>query len=91
MRLRPVGHSPRQLMRIGRILAPERAADAIRRVVRGALPLTAATVALGLAAWAWLVAGGIQTDAAVTRVIFMGLSALTVPRMLFDSIAARRS
>lgn len=84
-------HSPRQLMRIGRSLAPDRAPDATRRVVREALPLTAAAVALGLAAWTWLAAGGIQTDAALTRVIFMGLSALTVPHMLFDSIAARRS
>ena len=67
-------------------------ADDAAVLARAALPATAATLlAMAAAAW-WLSAGPSATavPAAAVRVLFVGLSALTVPHMLLDATAPRR-
>jgi hypothetical protein len=64
-----------------------RAARAWARFARAALPATAATLALGVGAWALLRAGHAPPAAAGARVLFAGLAALTAPHMLLTAAA----
>ena len=74
-------HSVEHLTEMGRHLGPERPLGRLRWLVRQTLPLTAATVVLGLLAAPWVAADLAQGDAAL-RLTFWGLAALTVPHML---------
>ena len=54
-----------------------------------ALPATAVTLA-AMAGAAWWLSAAATLPAAAVRVLFVGLSALTVPHMLLDAMAPRR-
>ena len=65
-------------------------AAGLRTVLLRALPATLTTIALAAAAFAWLTRAGTPTNGAAVQVVFVGLSALTVPHMLLEVLAERR-
>ncbi len=77
-------HSVRHIADLGAARFPQSAARARRWLLLESLPFTAATVALGVAAW-FLFARAITFDQAMIRVIFWGLSALTMPHMILTA------
>jgi beta-carotene 15,15'-dioxygenase len=77
-------HSVRHIADLGAARFPESAARARRWLLLESLPFTLATVALGALAW-WGFARTVDFDAAMMRVIFWGLSALTMPHMLLTA------
>ena len=83
-------HSMRhELHLVGRVNPADPAAG-LRTVLLRALPATLTTVALAAAAFAWLTRAGSPTAGAAVQVVFVGLSALTVPHMLLEVVAERR-
>jgi Brp/Blh family beta-carotene 15,15'-monooxygenase len=77
-------HSVRHIADLGAARFPQSAARARRWLLLESLPFTAATVVLGVAAW-FLFARAITSDQAMIRVIFWGLSALTMPHMILTA------
>ena len=77
-------HSVRHIADLGAARFPQSAARARRWLLLESLPFTAATVVLGVAAW-FLFARAITFDQAMIRVIFWGLSALTMPHMILTA------
>ncbi len=74
-------HSMRHALELAGDLAPGRLGDGIRRFVREALPLTLLTVVAAVAAGAAVFIAGVQLDAVLASIVFIGLSVLTVPHM----------
>ena len=77
-------HSVRHIADLGAARFPESAARARRWLLRESLPFTLATVILGAVAW-FTFARTADFDAAMMRVIFWGLSALTMPHMILTA------
>jgi Brp/Blh family beta-carotene 15,15'-monooxygenase len=77
-------HSVRHIADLGAARFPQSAARARRWLLLESLPFTAATIVLGVAAW-FLFARAITFDQAMIRVIFWGLSALTMPHMILTA------
>mgnify|MGYP000016852106 CR=1 FL=1 len=75
-------HSPRHL----ELAARDLGMNSWRERLKAVAPTTLATYALALAAVPFLI--GLPTDAALMRIIFIGLAALTVPHMLLEFIAS---
>lgn len=74
-------HSVRHLAELGAARFPESATRAGRWLLLESLPFTAAT--LGFAALAWFAFGrSVSFDEGLIRILFWGLSALTVPHMI---------
>jgi Brp/Blh family beta-carotene 15,15'-monooxygenase len=77
-------HSVRHIADLGAARFPDSAAHARRWLLLESLPFTAATVVLG--ALAWFVFGRTVTfDEGAMRLIFWGLSALTLPHMILTA------
>jgi Brp/Blh family beta-carotene 15,15'-monooxygenase len=77
-------HSVRHIADLGAARFPESAPRARRWLLVESLPFTLATVILGAAAW-FFFARNITFDDAMMRVIFWGLSALTMPHMILTA------
>jgi Brp/Blh family beta-carotene 15,15'-monooxygenase len=77
-------HSVRHIADLGAARFPESAPRARRWLLVESLPFTLATVILGAAAW-FFFARAITFDEAMMRVIFWGLSALTMPHMILTA------
>ena len=77
-------HSVRHIADLGAARFPDSAPRARRWLLLESLPFTAATVVLGAAAW-FLFARSITFDEAMIRLIFWGLSALTMPHMILTA------
>jgi Brp/Blh family beta-carotene 15,15'-monooxygenase len=77
-------HSVRHIADLGAARFPDSAARARRWLLLESLPFTAATVALGMVAW-FVFAGSATFDEAMMRLVFWGLSALTVPHMILTA------
>jgi Brp/Blh family beta-carotene 15,15'-monooxygenase len=77
-------HSVRHIADLGAARFPDSAARARRWLLLESLPFTAATVALGMVAW-FVFAGSVTFDEAMMRLVFWGLSALTVPHMILTA------
>lgn len=77
-------HSPRHL----ELAARDLGLHGWRERLKAVAPTTLATYALALAALPLLV--GLPSDAALMRIIFIGLAALTVPHMVLELIASPR-
>ncbi len=77
-------HSPRHL----EIAARDLGMNGWKERLKAVAPTTLATYALAFAAVPFLL--GLPTDAALMRIIFIGLAALTVPHMLLEFIASPR-
>ncbi len=77
-------HSVRHIADLGAARFPDSAARARRWLLLESLPFTAATVALGMVAW-FVFAGSVTFDEAMMRMVFWGLSALTVPHMILTA------
>lgn len=74
-------HSVRHLAELGAARFPKSAARAGRWLMRESLPFTVAT--LGFAALGWFAFGrSVSFDEGLIRILFRGLSALTVPHMI---------
>jgi beta-carotene 15,15'-dioxygenase len=77
-------HSVRHIADLGAARFPDSAPRARRWLILESIPFTAATVVLGAAAW-FFFARTITFDEAMIRVIFWGLSALTMPHMILTA------
>jgi len=77
-------HSIRHIADLGAARFPDSAPRARRWLLLESFPFTLATVILGSAAW-FFFAGTITFDEAMMRVIFWGLSALTMPHMILTA------
>lgn len=77
-------HSVRHISDLGAARFPESAARARRWLLLESLPFTLATVVLGAIAW-FAFARTLDFDEAMMRVIFWGLSALTMPHMILTA------
>jgi Brp/Blh family beta-carotene 15,15'-monooxygenase len=77
-------HSVRHISDLGAARFPESAARARRWLLLESLPFTLATVVLGAIAW-FAFARTIDFDEAMMRIIFWGLSALTMPHMILTA------
>ena len=77
-------HSVRHIADLGAARFPDSALRARRWLLLESLPFTAATVLLGGVAW-FAFARTITFDQAMLRVIFWGLSALTMPHMILTA------
>jgi Brp/Blh family beta-carotene 15,15'-monooxygenase len=77
-------HSVRHIADLGAARFPDSAARARRWLLLESLPFTAATVAFGVVAW-FVLAGSVTFDEAMMRLVFWGLSALTVPHMILTA------
>ncbi len=77
-------HSVRHIADLGAARFPDSALRARRWLLLESLPFTAATVLLGGIAW-FAFARTITFDQAMLRVIFWGLSALTMPHMILTA------
>jgi len=77
-------HSVRHIADLGAARFPDSAPRAHRWLLVESLPFTLATVILGAAAW-FFFARAIAFDEAMMRVIFWGLSALTMPHMILTA------
>lgn len=77
-------HSVRHISDLGAARFPESAARARRWLLLESLPFTLATVVLGAIAWLAF-ARTLDFDEAMMRIIFWGLSALTMPHMILTA------
>jgi Brp/Blh family beta-carotene 15,15'-monooxygenase len=77
-------HSVRHIADLGAARFPDSAARASRWLLLESLPFTLATVVLGAIAWLAF-ARTINFDEAMMRIIFWGLSALTMPHMILTA------
>lgn len=77
-------HSVRHIADLGAARFPGSAARARRWLLLESLPFTAATVLLAALAW-FLFAQSIDFNEALLRIIFWGLSALTMPHMILTA------
>ena len=77
-------HSVRHIADLGAARFPESAARARRWLLLESLPFTATTVLLATLAW-FLFAQSIDFNEALLRIIFWGLSALTMPHMILTA------
>jgi beta-carotene 15,15'-dioxygenase len=85
-------HSPRHILELAATLRNTNGAQSVGNILIHALPLTIVTILFGVGAFFWLRAIGdsgshvssqvSMEQAAVVRVIFCGLAALTFPHML---------
>lgn len=77
-------HSVRHIADLGAARFPESSARARRWLLLESLPFTSATVLLAALAW-FLFAQSIDFNEALLRIIFWGLSALTMPHMILTA------
>ena len=77
-------HSVRHIADLGAARFPQSAARARRWLLLESLPFTAATVVLGGLAW-FVFGRAINFDEAMIRLVFWGLSALTLPHMILTA------
>lgn len=77
-------HSVRHIADLGAARFPDSAPRARRWLLLESLPFTAATVALAMVAW-FVFADSVTFDEAMIRLVFWGLSALTVPHMILTA------
>jgi Brp/Blh family beta-carotene 15,15'-monooxygenase len=77
-------HSVRHIADLGAARFPDSVSRARRWLLLESLPFTATTVMLGAIAWTFF-ARSTDFDAAMMRVIFWGLSALTLPHMILTA------
>jgi Brp/Blh family beta-carotene 15,15'-monooxygenase len=77
-------HSVRHIADLGAARFPDSAPRARRWLLLESLPFTLATVVFGAIAW-FAFARAINFDEAMMRVIFWGLSALTMPHMILTA------
>lgn len=82
-------HAPRHMQALVRdpIRAP--GVDTMERAVRASLPIFALTLLLGAGLWPLYASGSSDASANLLTVTLQMLSALTVPHLLLDHIAAR--
>jgi Brp/Blh family beta-carotene 15,15'-monooxygenase len=81
-------HSTRELARLARQAAPGEPLVGLGRVLAAAAPVAALAALLGAVGWAVAEADRPLTPGLV-RTVFVGLSAVAVPHMLLDLVAAR--
>jgi beta-carotene 15,15'-dioxygenase len=77
-------HSVRHIADLGAARFPDSALRARRWLLLESLPFTAATLVLGGIAWV-VFAGSLDFNEALLRLIFWGLSALTMPHMILTA------
>lgn len=77
-------HSVRHIADLGAARFPDSARHARRWLLLESLPFTVATIVLGAAAW-FALHRNFSFDEAMMRVVFWGLSALTVPHMILTA------
>lgn len=84
-------HAPRHMRALIRdpVRAPD--IDTLGRAVVAALPVFALTLLLGAALWPLYAAGSTGKVGTLLTLTLQGLSALTVPHVLLDRLAARRA
>ena len=82
-------HSVRHIADLGAARFPESSACALRWLLLESLPFAAATVLLAGGAW-FFFARALDFNEALLRVIFWGLSALTMPHMILTAWWHRR-
>lgn len=84
-------HAPRHMRALIRdpVRAPD--IDTLGRAVVAALPVFALTLLLGAALWPLYAAGSTDKVGTLLTLTLQGLSALTVPHVLLDRLAARRA
>ncbi|MCJ2134257.1 Brp/Blh family beta-carotene 15,15'-dioxygenase [Methylobacterium sp. J-026] len=82
-------HGPRHMQALVRDPGRAPGVDTMRRAVRAALPVFALTLLLGAGLWPLYAAGASDAASNLLTVTLQMLSALTVPHMLLDRIAAR--
>ena len=79
-------HSPRHELHLVARVNPGRPWAGLREVLLRSLPATGVTVLLAAVAF-WLLTRSGPPTASALRVVFMGLSALTVPHMILEVLA----
>jgi Brp/Blh family beta-carotene 15,15'-monooxygenase len=77
-------HSVRHIADLGAARFPDAAPRALRWLLVESLPFTLATVVLGGLAW-FVFGRAINFDEAMIRLVFWGLSALTLPHMILTA------
>lgn len=77
-------HSVRHIADLGAARFPDSASRARRWLLQESFPFTLATVLLGVATW-FSIGRTIAFDEAMMRIIFWGLSALTLPHMILTA------
>ena len=82
-------HAPRHMRALVRDPMRAPGIDTMPRAVRAALPIFALTLGLGAGLWPLYAAGAPDATANLLTVTLRMLSALTVPHILLDHIAAR--
>ncbi|SDN33519.1 beta-carotene 15,15'-monooxygenase, Brp/Blh family [Methylobacterium phyllostachyos] len=84
-------HAPRHMRALVRDPMKAPGVDTMPRAVRAALPIFALTLGLGAGLWPLYAAGAPDAVANLLTVTLRMLSALTVPHILLDHLAARSS
>lgn len=82
-----VWHSARSILTHASSMEPHDLAGGLRRFVIGSVPTTLGAMTLGLVAWLFL-APQVGLASGTVRVVFVGLSCLTVPHMLLNWLEA---
>lgn len=84
-------HAPRHMRALVRDPMKAPGVDTMPRAVRAALPIFALTLALGAGLWPLYASGAPDAAGTLLTVTLRMLSALTVPHILLDHVAARFS
>ncbi|MEE7451456.1 hypothetical protein MRF4_28845 [Methylobacterium radiotolerans] len=82
-------HAPRHMRALVRDPLKAPGIDTMRRAVRASLPIFALTLLLGAGLWPLYASGSSDVSAHLLTVTLQMLSALTVPHIVLDHIAAR--
>jgi Brp/Blh family beta-carotene 15,15'-monooxygenase len=78
-------HAVRHILVEGHALEPRRPRHGIALFLQHAMPMTIATIVLGVMGY-MLVAAGARPDVTLTRVIFIGLAAVAVPHIVIRAL-----
>ncbi|MCJ2089006.1 Brp/Blh family beta-carotene 15,15'-dioxygenase [Methylobacterium sp. E-005] len=82
-------HAPRHMLALVRDSVRAPGIDTVPRAVRASLPIFGLTLGLGAGLWPLYASGAPDTAANLLTVTLRMLSALTVPHILLDHVAAR--
>lgn len=82
-------HAPRHMLALVRDPIKAPGVDTMQRAIRTSLPIFALTLLLGAGLWPLYASGSSDVSANLLTVTLQMLSALTVPHILLDHIAAR--
>ncbi len=82
-------HAPRHMLALVRDPSKAPGIDTVQRAVRASLPIFALTLLLGAGLWPLYAAGAANAPANLLTVTLQMLSALTLPHILLDHLAAR--